>query len=56
MASKKEWRGLCEYPLTPEYEAGHVATFGDKADKFCPGCDRRIAWCECANKTAQDER
>lgn len=30
-----------------EYERGHAATFGAKADRHCPTCGRLPAWCEC---------
>lgn len=44
---KRRWTGKVEYPLTAEYERGHVATFGEKADRYCEGCGRLEVWCEC---------
>jgi hypothetical protein len=46
-APKRRWTGQCEYPLTDEYRAGHVATFGSKLDRYCDGCGRLPAWCCC---------
>lgn len=46
-APKRYWRGHCEFPLTEEYERGHAATFGEKADRYCEGCGRLRVWCEC---------
>lgn len=44
---KRRWTGKCEFPLTEEYERGHAATFGEKADRYCEGCGRLRVWCEC---------
>jgi hypothetical protein len=48
---KRRWTGQCEYPLTDEYRAGHVATFGSKLDRYCAGCGRLPAWCSCGSST-----
>lgn len=30
-----------------EFDEGHAATFGEKADPFCSGCGRLPHFCEC---------
>lgn len=34
-------------PVTPEYERGHAETFGERPNRFCEGCGRLPAFCEC---------
>jgi hypothetical protein len=46
-APKRYWPGRCEFPLTKEYERGHVETFGEKAERYCEGCGVLRVWCKC---------
>ena len=49
-SAPRQWKGICEYPLTPEYEQGHELTFGTKADRYCGECGRLPAFCECQER------
>lgn len=37
-----------------EFDEGHAATFGEKADPFCSGCGRLPHFCECPPVIASD--
>lgn len=47
---RRRFTGKVEYPLTPEYERGHVATFGERRDRHCDGCGRLPHFCECKER------
>lgn len=38
-----------------EFDEGHAATFGEKADPFCSGCGRLPHFCECADTREPDD-
>lgn len=41
---------------TSDYERNFVGMFGEREDRYCAGCGRLPAWCECIVEIHDEER